>query len=45
MAGHLTQILDELTEGGLLTLAPDVCGMRRLSLTDVGRARYTQLSG
>lgn len=45
MPSHLTQILDELTEDGLLALAQDVCGMRRLSLTDVGHTRYAQLSG
>ncbi|MGH3755242.1 MAG: hypothetical protein ACRDRP_21620 [Pseudonocardiaceae bacterium] len=46
MPSHLTQILDELTEGGFVTLARgDVWGMRRLGLTDVGHARYVQLSG
>ncbi|MGH3872875.1 MAG: hypothetical protein ACRDSR_15445 [Pseudonocardiaceae bacterium] len=45
MPSHLTHILDELTEGGFLTLTRrDVWGMRRLGLTDVGRARYAQLS-
>lgn len=46
MPSHLTQILDELTVGGFVTLTRrDVCGMRRLGLTDVGHARYAQLSG
>jgi hypothetical protein len=44
MPSYLTQILDELTEGGLLTLAQEDWGLRRLNLTDAGHTRYAQLT-
>lgn len=44
MASYLTQTLDELIDGGLLTLTEDVSGMRRVHLTDAGQTRYTQLT-
>ncbi|HET9253829.1 MAG TPA: hypothetical protein VFO16_01330 [Pseudonocardiaceae bacterium] len=44
MPSYLTQILDELTDAGLLTLADETSGLRRLSLTETGQARYTQLT-
>ncbi len=44
MPSFLTQTLDELTDGGLLTLFEDVWGMRRVHLTDAGQTRYTQLT-
>ena len=44
MPSYLTQTLDELTKGGLLTLAQEDWGLRRLSLTNAGHTRYAQLS-
>jgi hypothetical protein len=45
MPSYLTQTLDELTDAGLLTLAQQTSGLRRLSLTESGQARYAQLNG
>lgn len=45
MLSHLTGALDELVEGGMLTLAPeDTWGLRRVSLTAAGHDQYPQLS-
>ncbi|MGH3966444.1 MAG: hypothetical protein ACRDRY_24905 [Pseudonocardiaceae bacterium] len=42
---YLTEAFDELADGGLLALAEqDPLGLRRISLTDPGTARYVQLS-
>lgn len=42
---HLTQILDELTDAGLLVLTDaDPSGLRRVNLTQTGHAHYTQLT-
>lgn len=45
MPSYLTEAFDELADGGLLALAePDPWGLRRISLTDIGTARYVQFS-
>lgn len=44
--GYLTDALDELTHRGLLALAeadPRSCGVRRVTVTDTGSARYVAL--
>ena len=42
---YLARTFEELTEAGLLTLADeDPWGLRRLSLTETGRAHYAQLT-
>lgn len=45
MPSYLTGAFDELAETGLLALAEEYpCGMRRVTLTRAGRARYAQAS-
>ncbi|MGH3833899.1 MAG: hypothetical protein ACRDRS_26245, partial [Pseudonocardiaceae bacterium] len=44
MLSHVTGALDDLVEGGVLTLAEeDTWGLRRVSLTGTGHDRYLQL--
>lgn len=40
----LTHVFDELADSGLTALAKDSWGLRRVTLTEVGAARYAQLS-
>lgn len=45
MPSYLTEAFGELADDGLLALAePDPWGLRRISLTDTGTARYVQFS-
>jgi hypothetical protein len=45
MGPHLTGTFAELIEGGLLALADEDCGLRRVRVTGAGRARYAQVTG
>ncbi|MGH8968058.1 MAG: hypothetical protein ACRDXB_22415, partial [Actinomycetes bacterium] len=44
--GYLADALDQLTSAGLLALGeldPQACGVRRVTVTDIGSARYVAL--
>jgi hypothetical protein len=45
MGRHLTGTFTELIEGGSLALAEENCGLRRVWVTDAGRAHYAQVRG
>ena len=43
MGHHLTATSTELIEGGLLEVADESCGLRRVRVTGAGCARYAQV--